>query len=193
MRSGPSRDRHGIRLDVSALGVLAKKEAHQAPSNRLETPCLGHLHGDLDKPDEPGGHALTASCHLWSISSRPPESPPRSQPLPGTMCRNVPAALLDSLLGLSSALVSDQDVTPVQAWNFIRCRPQFGALEVRRLNKLAVALRDAVKCHGCVWSPPPTTPRAVIPADIDDRFGAVVNRRFFENLVLQLLLDGQPF
>ena len=170
-------------------------------SARLERPCLAHLHGDLSKPDEPGGHAFTASAHLLAINSSPPESPPLSQPVAGTVCHGVPAAMLDSLLSLSSALCSDQEVTPVQAWNYIRCRPQFGGLGVKRLGEFAATLRDAVKCHGCVPRPPSSSPspltalflRAGPPVNVDNSFGAVVNRSFFENLVFQLLLDGQPF
>ena len=118
------------------------------PSARLERPCLGHLHGDLNNPNDPGGHALTASAHLVSISSSPSASPPSSQPSPGTVCHNVPAAILESLLGLSSNLCTDQQITPVQAWNYIRSRPQFGGFEVQSLGRVVNSLRDAVKCHG---------------------------------------------
>jgi hypothetical protein len=170
----------------------------------LERPCLGHVHGNLDKPDEPGGHALTATAHLLAIDSDPkhalchtslPGSPARAQPTKGMVCSNVPAALLENLLGLSAALGKDDaEVTPVQAWNYIRCRPQFGGLGVLRLGRLAEKLRDAVKCHGYVkHSSKPLRPLLQANLGTGDRFGAVVNRRLFEGLVFQLLLDGQPF
>jgi hypothetical protein len=119
------------------------------------------------------------------------------------VCRDVPAVVLESLLSLSSELASDREVTPVQAWNYIRCRPQFGGLEVGSLARLARKLRDAVKCHGCV---PAFTPYPLIHARdrlaslrtclltlISNRFGAVIDRRIFENLVVQFLYNGKPF
>ncbi|KAI6374253.1 hypothetical protein MCOR25_003197 [Pyricularia grisea] len=137
----------------------------------IERPCLDHLHGDPTKPDEPDGHALTVSSCLItastgsnngngqgnafnfsnpsSTSSWPAQSP--SQPACGMMCQDVPTAVMDNLLNLSGELVdSDHEVTPVQAWHYIRSRPQFDGLEVGVLSKFASKLRDAVKCHGCV-------------------------------------------
>ena len=118
------------------------------PYNSLERPCLGHLHGNLDEPEEPAGHALTVTAHVLSIGSRPPEFRPSAQPVHGAICKNVPSATLERLLGLSSELASDHEVTPVQAWNYIRCRPQFGGIEVRSLGRLAESLRNSVKCRG---------------------------------------------
>ncbi|TLD10422.1 hypothetical protein PgNI_06538 [Pyricularia grisea] len=159
----------------------------------IERPCLDHLHGDPTKPDEPDGHALTVSSCLItastgsnngngqgnafnfsnpsSTSSWPAQSP--SQPACGMMCQDVPTAVMDNLLNLSGELVdSDHEVTPVQAWHYIRSRPQFDGLEVGVLSKFASKLRDAVKCHG---------------------FGAVIERTKFESLVRRFLLDMNHF
>ncbi|KAL8365546.1 hypothetical protein RB595_004389 [Gaeumannomyces hyphopodioides] len=143
----------------------------------IERPCLGHIHGDPSKPDDPDGHALTVSSHMLCVSgggapaARQQQQPPPPPP-PGTVCRDVPSAVLESLLSLSSELAAEHEVTPIQAWNSIRRRPQFGGLEVRSLGRLAKSLRDAVKCHG---------------------FGAVIDRRVFDKLVSQFLFDGSPF
>lgn len=149
-------------------------------SHSIERPCLDHLHGDPSKPDEPDGHALTVSSYLITASkgnntnnnnknngngqgsafnfnapssSSSPPAPPQSQPACGMVCQDVPTAVMDNLLSLSGELVdSDHEVTPVQAWHYIRSRPQFGGLEVGVLGRFAGKLRDAVKCHGCVFA-----------------------------------------
>ncbi len=58
--------------------------------------------------------------------------------------------MLDSLLALSSQLCADGEVTPVQAWNYIRSQPGFETLDVLRLRMLADSLGHAIKCHGYV-------------------------------------------
>ncbi|KAI6299101.1 hypothetical protein MCOR29_011042 [Pyricularia oryzae] len=162
----------------------------------IERPCLDHLHGDPSKPDEPDGHALTVLSYLITASkgnntnnngngqgsafnfnapssSSSPPAPPQSQPACGMVCQDVPTAVMDNLLSLSGELVdSDHEVTPVQAWHYIRSRPQFGGLEVGVLGRFAGKLRDAVKCHG---------------------FGAVIERTKFESLVRHFLLDINHF
>ncbi|KXJ88054.1 hypothetical protein Micbo1qcDRAFT_207803 [Microdochium bolleyi] len=34
---------------------------------KIEEPCLDHIHGDPKKPDEPSGHAMTATAHLLCL------------------------------------------------------------------------------------------------------------------------------
>ncbi|KAJ9132391.1 hypothetical protein NKR19_g9327 [Coniochaeta hoffmannii] len=135
----------------------------------LERPCLGHLDGNPDEPDQPTGHALTTSAQVLSTF---PESSPGGDLVSAPLHLDVPTATLESLLSLSSELCLDEEVTPVQVWNYIRCQPQFGGLEARSLYRLSEILRDAVKCHG---------------------FGAVVARDIFEKSVSQILLDGRAF
>ncbi|KAI5459240.1 hypothetical protein BGZ63DRAFT_390550 [Mariannaea sp. PMI_226] len=130
----------------------------------LERPCLGHIHGDPSKPNEPSGHALTTSAVL--LSTCPSQSPNDLTP----SFQNAPAALLDRLLTLSPSLSPDGEMTPVQAWNYIRRQPLFGGLNTRDLWALTGELREAVKCHG---------------------FGAVIQQGTFENLVYKTLLVGR--
>lgn len=56
--------------------------------------------------------------------------------------------MLERLLSLAPDLSSEGEVTPIQAWNIIRCRPDFGGLDTRSLSALARKLKKAVKCHG---------------------------------------------
>jgi hypothetical protein len=114
---------------------------------RLERPCLNHLHGNPKKPLEPHGHALTTTVQLQASLSLPPIDP--KNPVPPSY-HNAPAAVLDRLLNLAPSVSPDGDVTPIQAWHFIRRQPQFGGFEVQRLNRLAERLREAAKCHGLV-------------------------------------------
>lgn len=59
--------------------------------------------------------------------------------------------MLENLLALSSQVgVSDDQITPVQAWNLIRYQPHFGGFEISALRTLAETLRDTIKCHGYV-------------------------------------------
>ncbi|KAL6809308.1 hypothetical protein GGI42DRAFT_317606 [Trichoderma sp. SZMC 28013] len=129
----------------------------------LERPCLHHLHGNPKKPLEPHGHALTATVQLQASLSLPPIDP--KNPVPPSY-HNAPAAVLDRLLNLAPSVSPDGDVTPIQAWHFIRRQPQFGGFEVQRLNRLAERLREAAKCHG---------------------FGAAVQAGIFESAVREIL------
>ncbi|KAM0318091.1 hypothetical protein ACHAPQ_010810 [Fusarium lateritium] len=140
-------------------------------SQRIEEPCLGHFHGDPKKPDEPANHALTASAHLVAACdylSPTSNSPPPVSPAFG----NIPKAMLDRLLALAPDLSDEGDLTPIQAWNSIRCRPNFGGFDIRSLGTLATKLKKAVKCHG---------------------FGAVVKQSVFESLVRETLVVGRNF
>ncbi|KAK1958879.1 hypothetical protein LY78DRAFT_359832 [Colletotrichum sublineola] len=134
----------------------------------IERPCLEHLGGDQGKPSEPSGHALTVSAQLIFSHSYPPKTDPAVLP----PYHDAPSHLLQRLLDLSTDLCSDGELTPTQAWNYIRTRPQFGGFEIQRLQRLAEKLRAEVKCHG---------------------FGAVINSQNFERLVFQDLMFAQDF
>jgi hypothetical protein len=56
--------------------------------------------------------------------------------------------MLERLLSLAPDLSDEGEMTPIQAWNNIRCRPNFGGLTARSLGILAERLKKAVKCHG---------------------------------------------
>jgi hypothetical protein len=119
--------------------------------HRLESPCLDHLHGDPEKPEDAAGHALTASAQLVSMY---PQSSMNTQTSRAALCRQIPSTMLDSLLKLSNQLCLTNEVTPVQAWHQIRCQPNFGGLQVKNLRILAERIRDTIKCHGCVYHVP---------------------------------------
>ncbi|KAI1047858.1 hypothetical protein LB505_012253 [Fusarium chuoi] len=114
---------------------------------RIEEPCLGHLHGDAKKPDEPGNHALTATAQLMAAcgdtshtnNPRLPSSPSFG---------NTPSSMLERLLTLAPDLSNEDEMTPIQAWNDIRCRPNFGGFSTSSLGSLAAKLMKAAKCHG---------------------------------------------
>lgn len=117
----------------------------------LESPCLGHIHGDPATPTQPSGHALTITSHLLAMA--PPTSPsqvPQDTATTLSQARaDAPTEILDRLLSLSADLAAEGEVTPVQAWNRI-CRepPQLKWLGVHGLRWLMDKLTSAVKCHG---------------------------------------------
>ncbi|KAK2733868.1 hypothetical protein CKAH01_08282 [Colletotrichum kahawae] len=130
----------------------------------IESPCLGHLHGDPDNPHKPTGHALTTSAQLFSITATPTEIP-NQMGLPAY--EKAPKELLNRLLDLSSSLCPEDEITPTQAWEYISAQTNFGRIELYKFQALAGKLREAVKCHG---------------------FGAVMDRALFESLVYNALM-----
>ncbi|KAL6406704.1 hypothetical protein AUP68_09507 [Ilyonectria robusta] len=131
---------------------------------KIEEPCLGHVHGDPKQPQEPSGHALTATSQLHYLCPTPRhiQSPPSFQ--------DTPAEILERLLALTPEVASDGEMTPIQAWNSLRKRPVFAGLQLKSLMILAERLRDAVSCHG---------------------FGAVVKHEVFETMVFEsVMLKG---
>ncbi|KAK1980692.1 hypothetical protein LZ30DRAFT_118734 [Colletotrichum cereale] len=135
---------------------------------KVESPCLEHLGGNPKNPSEPTGHALTTSAQLIFSSSYGKKQDLVALP----SYQDKPSYLLQRLLDLSPDLCSNGDLTPAQAWNYIRSQPQFGGIEVKRLWELAEKLRAEVKCHG---------------------FGAVIDSQSFEALVFQALMFAQDF
>ncbi|KAK4157561.1 hypothetical protein C8A00DRAFT_40135 [Chaetomidium leptoderma] len=113
----------------------------------LEKPCLAHIHGDPENPQQANGHALTVTSHLLVLSPQPLSSPP-SPELLNEACAKAPASILDRLLTLSTNLAVEGEVTPAQAWNRIRCQPQFDRLKADGLRAFTRKLGTAAKCHG---------------------------------------------
>ncbi|KAH8747294.1 hypothetical protein F5883DRAFT_437311 [Diaporthe sp. PMI_573] len=115
----------------------------------LERPCLDHLHGDPEKPEEPSGHALTLSSQACAVTCPNNTTSPVARE--SINPHALPAAMLENLLALSTEVCpSDDRITPVQAWNLIRSQPHFGGFELSGLRTLAEILRDVIKCHGYV-------------------------------------------
>ncbi|UKZ80779.1 hypothetical protein TrVFT333_008544 [Trichoderma virens FT-333] len=106
---------------------------------------------------------LERPFQLQASLSLPPIDP--KNPVPPSY-HNAPAAVLDRLLNLAPSVSADGDVTPIQAWHYIRRQPHFGGFEMQSLNKLAERLREAAKCHG---------------------FGAAVQTGVFESAVREIL------
>ncbi|KAK6063756.1 hypothetical protein SCUP515_12186 [Seiridium cupressi] len=129
----------------------------------IEEPCKDHIHGDLDDPGEPNGHAVTATSQLSTtdrfLSTQLLYSSP---PVP-----NYSAAILDRLRNLSPLVCSPGETTPIQIWDLVRHKPQYGALQLRDLRVFAEKLRDSMKCHG---------------------YGAVIDMAIFEMLLAQTIL-----
>lgn len=97
----------------------------------------------LKDSSPPAGHALTASAPLLFRGSSGPTAQTNGPP-----SWEVPNTGLDRLLDLSSNLGLAEEITPVQAWNHIRCHPEFNRLEVQQLQDLAGKLLKHVECHG---------------------------------------------
>lgn len=110
--------------------------------SRLESPCLPHLESHHDKPN---GHVLLASAALMGphphrhASSTSPVSSPHD-----------PAVIFDRLLALSKHLVSEDTLSPVQAWSFILGHPMVSSLDKTRTKQLSASLLEIVKCYGYV-------------------------------------------
>lgn len=115
-------------------------------TTRLERPCLGHLHGDPKQPHDPTGHVLTTSAQLHFVSYGPVSTPPEAIAAPSY--EHTPSDILNRMLDLASDVCSEGEVTPVQAWHYVRSRPYFGGVDMSSLRRLAERLRELVRCHG---------------------------------------------
>ncbi|KFY40027.1 hypothetical protein V494_03693 [Pseudogymnoascus sp. VKM F-4513 (FW-928)] len=132
----------------------------------LESPCLDHIQGNPNEPEAPSGHVLTASAPLLYRAPSVAAGPHICTTTPW----EAPSSGLERLLNLSQGLVLDGEVTPVQAWNYIRQRLGPQGIEVEKLRALTEKLMKEVSCHG---------------------FGAVVEQGTFEGLVFDTLVVGQ--
>ncbi|KAL6161547.1 hypothetical protein ACJBU6_00657 [Exserohilum turcicum] len=157
----------------------------------LESPCLSHIDvpptspllssdtsSSLSSPPTSAstgtfsplntGHALTLSaCVLHNHPSPPGQRQHSHQPW------RVPRASLEQLLALSAAIpLGDTEVTPVQAWEYVRRQQGFADLEVARWEALKEKLVEGIKCHG---------------------FGGVVERQLLENSVFEAFVVGKVF
>ncbi|CAK7204878.1 hypothetical protein SEUCBS139899_007640 [Sporothrix eucalyptigena] len=146
---------------VARLGDLDPTDVGMEFVLTLEQPCLAHLHGDPDKPEESNNHALTVSGKLCSMSGAP-----ETNPVTHIDYKAAPKAILESMLSLSTALAPDRGLTPVQAWHRVRARPEFARLELGSVQALAITLKDLVQCHG---------------------FGAVIEQEVFADQIGALL------
>ncbi|KAF2499709.1 hypothetical protein BU16DRAFT_524164 [Lophium mytilinum] len=133
----------------------------------LESPCLHHTQGNPKEPHAPSGHALTVSAPL--LFQAPSAS---ALQLPSSSWE-APHLGLERLLELSSNIeLGDDEMTPVQAWNYVRNHDAFAQIDVQLLRKLTQDLLGAVKCYG---------------------FGATIEQTTLENLVFDSFVVGRVF
>lgn len=102
------------------------------------------MQGNPDDPEAPSGHVLTVSAPLLFRAPSIATGPHICTTTPW----EAPASGLERLLSLSQGLVLDGEVTPVQAWNYIRQRVGPQGIEVERLRALTEKLLKEVSCHG---------------------------------------------
>ncbi|KNG51581.1 hypothetical protein TW65_91067 [Stemphylium lycopersici] len=149
----------------------------------LESPCLPHIDVDVSptatapssqtsastpNPSITTGHALTLSACVFHSHPSPAGHRQRS-----STAWHVPRASLRQLLALSSSIpLDDGEVTPVQAWEYVRRQEGFSALEVSRWEGLKEKLVAGVKCYG---------------------FGGVVEREVLQNAVFEAFVVGRIF
>jgi hypothetical protein len=157
MRNGFHHCWNGLRLDVSRpyrSPYGRNRPCERITDNRtsLESPCLSHITDA--PPDAPMGHALMASAtllhHHHHHDSCSHCSPSHHQPHnQDPQTRQIPTSGIERLLQLSASIpIEDSELTPVQAWELLRTRPNFGSLEVERLSVLQETLVRSVKCYG---------------------------------------------
>ena len=86
----------------------------------------------------------------------------------------------------------EDEVTPVQAWNYIRRHPSFDSIDVERLRKLTGKLLKEVKCYGYVaFINAVLLAKAIAKAQ--HRFGAVIEQDVLENMVFDAVVVGKVF
>ncbi|KAF1945500.1 hypothetical protein EJ02DRAFT_369446 [Clathrospora elynae] len=135
----------------------------------LESPCLGHIdvaHSDHDPKST--GHALTVSASLLHHSPNP-----SGRRLESVAAWEVSGLGIKRLSEFSQAIpLMDGEVTPVQAWDYIRKQAQYENIEVERMETLKEKLVGHVRCYG---------------------FGGVIERGVFENSVFEAFVVGRVF
>ncbi|RMZ72511.1 BZIP-type transcription factor [Pyrenophora seminiperda CCB06] len=139
----------------------------------LESPCLEHI--DIAPTHDPNvtscastGHSLTLSaCVFHNHPSQPGQRQHSSTPW------EIPQASISTLLALSANIpLQESEVTPVQAWDYVRRQEQFAGLEVARWECLKEKLLGFVRCYG---------------------FGGVLPRDVLENTVFEAFVVGRVF
>ncbi|KAF2825152.1 hypothetical protein CC86DRAFT_325049 [Ophiobolus disseminans] len=134
----------------------------------LESPCLSH--NVPANHDASTGHALTASAALLHHHPAPLEQRLQSSQ---KVAWEVPAAGIEQLLQLSASVpLFEGELTPVQAWDRVRRHPEFGKLEVERLERMKYTLLKAVKCYG---------------------FGGVIDQLAFDGALFDTFVVGRVF
>lgn len=116
------------------------RQADNARNLSLESPCLSHMESIAEDSSAPPGHVLTLSAPLLFSASAGSVAQKDSW--------SVPQEGLERLLSLSSSLPLADEVTPVQAWDYLQSHAAFQALGMDELRSLASKLVGEVECHG---------------------------------------------
>ncbi|KAF2015668.1 hypothetical protein BU24DRAFT_421972 [Aaosphaeria arxii CBS 175.79] len=133
----------------------------------LENPCLGHTEAPESDELKPTGHALTATAtllHQCAASTHSRAGLDRTW--------QVSEAGIERLLELARNLPLADEITPVQAWDYIRHHERFSTLQLSDLERLKTSLLAYIKCHG---------------------YGAVIDLNIFESLVLESFSLGRAY
>lgn len=127
----------------------------------LEKPCLAHIEVDLTKSSEPSGHVLTATMPLLNACQYPHSF------TDGGPSLEVSKSIFDRLTLLSPQLVDEEELSPIQLWNYIVDQQIAYRLDNNQLQILAQNLLQHIKCYG---------------------FGAVIEKGICMNMVSQMLI-----
>ena len=111
---------------------------------RLEKPCLAHIEVDLTKSSEPSGHVLTATMPLLNACQYPHSF------TDGGPSLEVSKSIFDRLTLLSPQLVDEEELSPIQLWNYIVDQQIAYRLDNNQLQILAQNLLQHIKCYGYV-------------------------------------------
>ncbi|KAL7778367.1 hypothetical protein CFE70_007867 [Pyrenophora teres f. teres 0-1] len=142
--SGPSSPQH-----TNYMGNIDPEVVGMDFVLTLESPCLQHI--DVAPSEDPNitscastGHSLTLSaCVFHNHPSQPGQRQNSSTPW------EIPQASISTLLALSASIpLAESEVTPVQAWDYVRRQDQFAGLEVARWETLKEKLLGFVRCYG---------------------------------------------
>lgn len=114
----------------------------------LEHPCFSHIR--KAPQDAASGHVISAHTAIMDCRMEGDES-----------SWQISSEGIDRLLQLSYSLPLNGEVTPVQAWQRLRARPDFDKCDVESLKAFQAQLMPEVRCYG---------------------FGAVLDEDIFESL-----------
>ena len=149
-------DESAVGMEFVLLYVFggSQGETNWCDLSSLEKPCLGHIFGDPNTPNLATGHCLTASSQLLTISGNR-DTIPTPDPLP--ISQGMSKVMLENLLRLAPQVNArsrdnddDWEVTPIQAWDWLRQLAHFRHVEVSSLKRLANEVGRLAKCHGYV-------------------------------------------
>ncbi|KAI1619537.1 hypothetical protein EDD37DRAFT_208785 [Exophiala viscosa] len=136
----------------------------------LEQVCLEH-HAVHSVDVEGTGHEMMLMSPIMSRSPPLQQTTEPGSGLPDGAKWSVPAVELERLLEFADRLRLDGEITPVEAWQSIRQHPNFPNLTRDGLASMKAMLFPEVECYG---------------------FGAVIDRAYFDAVMLQVMGPFRP-